>query len=68
MDATTQNNATAAMMKPDEAFALMGGKRVISRASFYHAIGRNEIPHIRLGRRIVIPRAAFERWLAGERK
>ena len=33
----------------------------ISRNSAYQAIKRGEIPSLRLGKRIVIPRAAFER-------
>jgi excisionase family DNA binding protein len=27
------------------------------------ALKRNEIPHIRLGRRIILPRAAIQEWL-----
>jgi len=51
-----------AMLKPDEAHALLG-RDVISRRAFYNALNRNEIPNRRVGRRILIPRAAFERWL-----
>jgi excisionase family DNA binding protein len=36
---------------------------VISRASWYAAIKRNEIPHLRIGRKIVIPRQALLKWL-----
>jgi excisionase family DNA binding protein len=32
----------------------------------YQMVREGKIPSIRLQRRIVIPRAAFERWLAGE--
>jgi len=46
----------------DEAHALLG-KDKISRGAFYNAIGRNEIPHVKLGHRILIPRAAFMKWL-----
>jgi excisionase family DNA binding protein len=35
----------------------------ISRGSAYEAIQRGEIPHIRIGRRILISRRAFERLL-----
>jgi len=35
----------------------------IGRAAFYAAIRRNEIPHLRFGRRIVIPRDAIEKLL-----
>ncbi len=53
-----------AMMKPDEALALVG-RAQISRRVFYNAINRNEIPH-RPGRRILIPRHAFMLWLEGK--
>lgn len=36
----------------------------ISRTSAYNAINRNEIPHLRVGGRIVIPRDRFKTWLA----
>ena len=36
----------------------------ISRPTAYLAIRTGEIPHIRIGRRILIPRAALERKLA----
>ncbi len=45
----------------DEAAAALG----ISRAFAYEAVTRNEIPHIRIGRRILIPRAALDRMLQG---
>jgi excisionase family DNA binding protein len=35
----------------------------ISRGSAYEAIQQGQIPHIRIGRRILIPRKAFERLL-----
>jgi excisionase family DNA binding protein len=35
----------------------------ISRAFAYEAITRNEIPHVRVGRRILVPRASLERML-----
>ncbi len=44
----------------DEAAAQLG----ISRNACYDAIRRGELPHIRLGHRVVIPLAAFERMLA----
>lgn len=58
MDSTAQSAALTA----SEAHALLG-KKTISRAGFYAAIRRGEIPHLRLGKRIVIPKAAFYRWL-----
>ncbi|MBE7543777.1 MAG: helix-turn-helix domain-containing protein [Bryobacteraceae bacterium] len=49
---------------PDEARLRLGSGKV-SRNTFYKAIREKQIPHIRLGRRILIPRLAFERWLQG---
>ena len=52
----------SAAMKPDEAHAIIG-KDKISRRAFYNALNRREIPCLRLGRRILIPRHAFMSWL-----
>jgi excisionase family DNA binding protein len=46
----------------DQAHAVIG-KEKISRGGFYNAIKRGEVPHLRLGHRILIPRNAFVRWL-----
>ena len=35
----------------------------ISRGGAYALVARNELPHVRLGRRIVVPRIALERFL-----
>lgn len=43
----------------DETAALLG----ISRNGAYEAIRRGEIPAIKIGGRIVVPRAALDRWL-----
>jgi excisionase family DNA binding protein len=51
-----------ATLTVDEAHALIGKKK-INRSGFYAAINRREVPHLRLGRRILIPRSAFMRWL-----
>ena len=40
----------------DEAAALLG----ISRALAYELVARRELPSLRLGRRIVVPRRALE--------
>lgn len=48
-------------MTVDEAAAALG----ISRAHAFNSVTRNQIPHIRIGRRILIPRAALERMLSG---
>lgn len=44
----------------DEAAEKIG----VSRVSLYNAIKRGEFPVIRIGRRIVVPIAALERYLA----
>jgi excisionase family DNA binding protein len=46
----------------EEAATLLG----ISRAFAYEAVGRGEIPSIRIGRRILVPKAALRRLLAPE--
>ena len=51
-----------ATLSVDEAHALLG-KRKISRGGLYAAIKRREVPHLRLGHRILIPRHAFMQWL-----
>jgi excisionase family DNA binding protein len=44
-----------------EAASILG----ISRGTAYEAAKRNEIPTIRIGRRLLVPLAALERMLAG---
>jgi excisionase family DNA binding protein len=53
---------TDATLTVDEAHAILG-KNKISRGGFYAAINRHEVPHVRLGHRILIPRHAFMKWL-----
>jgi excisionase family DNA binding protein len=38
----------------------------MSRNAIYEAISRREIPSIRVGRKILIPRALYDRMLRGE--
>ena len=45
----------------EEAAAILG----ISRSAAYQAVSAGEIPSIRFGRRIVIPREAVDRLLKG---
>ena len=45
-----------------EAAELLG----ISRSSAYGCVRRGEIPSLRLGRRVVVPRRAFEALLDGQ--
>lgn len=52
----------AATLTADEAHALIG-KDKISRGAFYAALKRHEIPNLRLGKRILIPRHALMTWL-----
>ena len=51
-----------ATLTVDEAHAIIG-KDKISRGGFYAAINRKEVPHLRLGHRILIPRHAVMKWL-----
>ena len=37
----------------------------ISRTLAYEAVARDEIPHLKVGRRLLIPRAALDRLLLG---
>lgn len=46
----------------EEAAALLG----ISRAFAYEAVRRGEIPSIRIGRRVLVPRVALDRLVSGE--
>ena len=46
-------------MTVDEAARILG----IGRNSAYEAVRRNQIPSIRIGRRILIPRHRFLQWL-----
>jgi excisionase family DNA binding protein len=59
---TMSRKTEAATMTADQAHALLG-RDAISRGSFYSALKRGEIPHVRLGKRYLIPRLAFMRWL-----
>jgi excisionase family DNA binding protein len=59
-----KKSSQSAMLKPDEAHAILGTDK-ISRRAFYNALKRNEIPNRRCGRRILIPRAAFMRYVEG---
>jgi excisionase family DNA binding protein len=52
-----ENKAT---MTVDQAAVYLG----ISRAFAFRMVSAGEIPSVRLGRRILVPRAALEQWLA----
>lgn len=40
------------------------GRPLLGRTATYEALRRGELPHIRLGRKILIPEDAFDRMLA----
>ena len=42
-----------------EAAALLG----VNPLTVYEAINRDEFPHVRVGRRVLIPRSALQKWL-----
>jgi excisionase family DNA binding protein len=76
MPQTTENSKTGrryadkdqlSMLTADQAHELAGGTAVISRASWYAALGRRDIPSVRVGRRFLIPRHAFMEWIQGNR-
>lgn len=54
-------DANRLAMSVEEASRALG----ISTWLGYELVARGVIPSIRLGRRIIVPRAALERWLAG---
>jgi len=59
-----QGRVEPAVLSVRQALELVHG--VLSRASLYAAINRNEIPHRRVGRKVLIPRHRFMAWLEGE--
>ena len=54
-------NEASKVLTVEEAGRWLG----IGRSAAYDAIQRNELPHIRIGRRIVVPIKALERMLDG---
>lgn len=54
-------NEQRLVLTVEEAAKLLG----ISRPSAFEGVRRGEIPHIRIGRRILIPKAALEQMLQG---
>ncbi|XUX00153.1 MAG: helix-turn-helix domain-containing protein [Dehalogenimonas sp.] len=59
METKTTGNEQKALLTVDEVQKLLR----ISRGLTYQAIQRREIPSIRIGRRILIPRMALDRLL-----
>jgi excisionase family DNA binding protein len=60
MDVNLQNTERR-VVTVNEAAAMLR----ISRGSAYEAVRRNEIPTIRIGRRLLVPLSALDRLLAG---
>jgi excisionase family DNA binding protein len=58
---TTQTNDERLTLSVPEAARLLG----ISRQSGYEAATRGEIPTIKIGHRVLVPRAQLEKLLAG---
>jgi excisionase family DNA binding protein len=57
---TKRDTSERAVMTVVEAGKLLG----LSKNSSYEAVARGQIPALRFGRRIVVPKAALERLLA----
>jgi len=55
----TTDNREPCVYSPDEARKI----QIISRGLIYEAINTGQIPSIRIGRRILIPRSGLERLL-----
>ncbi len=55
----TRTESNRAHYTPDEAAERAG----VSRQLIYRGIKSDQIPHIRLGKRIIIPKTAFDGWL-----
>ena len=53
--AATRRSNAGSTLTVDEAREIIGVDR-ISRGGLYNAIKKNEVPHVKLGRRVLIPR------------
>ena len=53
------NQATRSTYQVEEAARILG----IGRSAAYEAVRRGDIPSIRIGRRVLVPRAALDRLL-----
>lgn len=56
LSAPDTDGSSSLVLTVEEAARLLG----ISRALAYELVARRQLPHLRLGRRIVIPRRALE--------
>ena len=59
------SNSTRSQMVPMKEVA---ERLDLALATAYRAVARGEIPHIKIGRRLLVPRAAFERLLLSAEK
>lgn len=59
-DASTERSSTATYGSVE----LLARELGISRQAAYAALRRGEIPHLRIGKRFILPRTAIENWLA----
>ena len=59
-----QNDVESAVLSVNECAKLLK----ISRGSAYQAVLTGDLPHVKIGRRILIPRIALERMLEGNTK
>ena len=57
----TKETGSPKVMSVEETRLYLDGK--LGRSALYNAIRRSEIPSVRIGRRILIPVAALDRWL-----
>lgn len=67
-DSAVHSHHIVAAGKPDEPLALSVGEAAkllgLSRASAYEAVRTGQIPSLRFGKRIVVPRAALNKMLS----
>lgn len=63
-------NSTGAPAVERETVSILEAAQIlgIGKSSIYEATKRNEIPHVRIGGRIVIPRRVLDRMLDGQLK
>ena len=60
--AATSETSERAVLTVDETARLLG----LGRSATYDAVRRGDLPSIRIGRRLLVPRVALDRVLRGE--
>lgn len=58
----SETNGAALLISVEEAAQLLS----IGRNTAYELIRQGRLPHIRLGRRVLVPRFGLEQWIAQE--